>query len=159
MFLDQDLSLGIWENEGGRTKAGARARLPAGLSHRGPHRGVPRFLNDVGARTVEIGVTAFNCIGATPPADHPHVYLEMGERPDILCPYCATRFRFRPGLRFDETLPPGCFHDAGAGASAFRSAPPQTRGNDMNPTSVLPAGHPSRALEARRRAIIAGDGS
>jgi uncharacterized Zn-finger protein len=121
MFLDHDLRLGIWENEGGRTKAAVRPRLPPGLSHRGAHGGVPRFVNDVGARTVAIGVTALNCIGATPPADHPHVYLEMGEGADILCPYCATLFCFHPALRFDETLPPGCFHDAGAGAPALAS--------------------------------------
>jgi hypothetical protein len=38
------------------------------------------------------------CVGESPPQDHPHVYINMGEADTILCPYCATRFRFDPRL-------------------------------------------------------------
>jgi uncharacterized Zn-finger protein len=41
-----------------------------------------------------IGVKEFMCIGESPPQDHPHVYINMGEANTILCLYCATRFRF-----------------------------------------------------------------
>jgi uncharacterized Zn-finger protein len=32
------------------------------------------------------------CIGESPPQDHPHVYINMGEAATVLCPYCATLF-------------------------------------------------------------------
>lgn len=58
----------------------------------------PKFRNDQGLAEIRIGAREFLCIGASPPQDHPHVYIDMGERDAILCPYCATRFRFEPGL-------------------------------------------------------------
>jgi uncharacterized Zn-finger protein len=60
--------------------------------------GYPTFKNDRGVPEICIGVKEFMCIGETPPQDHPHVYINMGEADTILCPYCATRFRFNPGL-------------------------------------------------------------
>jgi hypothetical protein len=33
-----------------------------------------------------------------PPQDHLHVYINMGDQDSILCPYCATVFRFDPKL-------------------------------------------------------------
>ena len=50
----------------------------------------------------------FNCVGVSPPQDHPHVYLNMGSGKTILCPYCGTRFRFDPLLRPSEADPPDC---------------------------------------------------
>ena len=63
--------------------------------------GYPKFRNDRAVAEIRIGVREFNCIGVSPPLDHPHVYINMGEQDAILCPYCATRFRFdpRPGRR------------------------------------------------------------
>jgi uncharacterized Zn-finger protein len=69
---------------------------------------LPVFFNPMGVRSIEIGVTAFDCIGLLPPHDHPHVYLNMGEQADIQCPYCSTRYRFNPALRGNETIPPNC---------------------------------------------------
>jgi len=54
----------------------------------------PKYWNDDGAAEVRIGMKQFYCIGASPPQDHPHIYLNMGELDSILCPYCSTRFRF-----------------------------------------------------------------
>ena len=55
----------------------------------------PKFSNDHGVAEIRIGVRAFECIGASPPQDHPHIYLEIGgQETTILCPYCATQFRF-----------------------------------------------------------------
>ena len=56
--------------------------------------GYPKFKNDRGVPEICIGVKEFMCIGESPPQDHPHVYINMGEADTILCPYCATRFQF-----------------------------------------------------------------
>jgi hypothetical protein len=50
----------------------------------------------------------FNEIGA-PPHDHPHVYLNMSEQKDILCPYCSTQFRLNPALQWNDTIPANCW--------------------------------------------------
>jgi uncharacterized Zn-finger protein len=44
---------------------------------------------------VFVSVKEFECIGAEPPYDHPHVYLDMGSEDEIICPYCSTRFRYK----------------------------------------------------------------
>lgn len=49
---------------------------------------VPHFHNDPGVPLIEIGAKEFKCVGATPPYDHPHVYLDMGADNEIICPYC-----------------------------------------------------------------------
>ena len=106
--------LDAWEEEGG---SAPRPRSPqAAPPGEAPHTGVPRFFNDMGVASIGVGVEALNCIGAMPPADHPHVYLDMTDRADIACPYCSTRFFRDPSLRANETAPPGCFYDSGAGA-------------------------------------------
>ena len=51
---------------------------------------VPYFQNDTGLERIEIGAKEFKCIGAKPPFDHPHVYLDMGSDSEIVCPYCST---------------------------------------------------------------------
>jgi len=68
---------------------------------------VPHFHNASGARAIVIGVKEFMCVGAEPPFDHPHIYLDMGEADEKVCPYCSTLFRYRPGLGPTETDPPG----------------------------------------------------
>lgn len=70
---------------------------------------VPLFFNGTGVSTIEIGVAAFDCMGELPPHDHPHVYLNMGEQADILCPYCATQYRLNSALRWNETTPANCW--------------------------------------------------
>jgi uncharacterized Zn-finger protein len=66
----------------------------------------PQFRNDRGVKEIRIGTREFECIGQTPPQDHPHVYLQMGEQDEILCPYCCTKFRFDPTLQSVEADPP-----------------------------------------------------
>jgi uncharacterized Zn-finger protein len=39
--------------------------------------GIPHFHNDPGVPAVHLGSREFMCIGATPPFDHPHVFLDM----------------------------------------------------------------------------------
>jgi uncharacterized Zn-finger protein len=71
---------------------------------------IPHFQNDAGHATIDIGVKEFMCVGATPPQDHPHVFLDMGADEEKICPYCSTLYRYRPELAPAETVPPGCFY-------------------------------------------------
>ncbi len=40
---------------------------------------IPHFHNDPGVPVIEIGAKEFMCVGATPPYDHPHVFIDMGD--------------------------------------------------------------------------------
>ena len=68
---------------------------------------VPHLHNTQGEATVAIGLHEFKCIGAMPPFDHPHVYLDMGDDDEIVCPYCSTLYRADGALDAGETRPPG----------------------------------------------------
>ena len=68
---------------------------------------VPHFHNDSGVPVVEIGVKEFMCVGAKPPFDHPHVFLDMGDDDEKICPYCSTLYRYRADLDATATNPPG----------------------------------------------------
>ena len=52
--------------------------------------GHPKFRNDRGVPEICIGVREFECIGVSPPQDHPHIYIDMGGasygRPDRMQP-------------------------------------------------------------------------
>ena len=69
---------------------------------------VPHFVNDKGVDRIRIGVKEFQCMGATPPFDHPHVYLDMGNEAELVCPYCSTLFRFDATLDAHAARPPEC---------------------------------------------------
>ncbi len=71
---------------------------------------VPHFQNDAGVPAIDIGVREFMCIGAAPPDDHPHVFLDMGDEDEKVCPYCSTLFRYRRELAPTDTNPPGHLH-------------------------------------------------
>lgn len=62
------------------------------------HTGVPHFHNSDGVAQIEIGAKEFMCVGALPPFDHPHVFLDMGTDNDIVCPYCSTHYVFNSKL-------------------------------------------------------------
>lgn len=59
---------------------------------------VLHFHNEIGAGRIKVGAKDFMCIGALPPFDHPHVFVNMGETNEAICPYCATKFVFDPNL-------------------------------------------------------------
>lgn len=73
--------------------------------------GVPHFQNDVGAPVIRIAAKEFMCIGARPPFDHPHVFLDMGDENETICGYCSTLYQFDPALHGAETVPPGCAYE------------------------------------------------
>ena len=68
---------------------------------------IPHFVNDSGAERIFIGVKEFNCMGARAPFDHPHVYLDMGQDGQILCPYCSTLYIHDPRLSEGDSDPKG----------------------------------------------------
>ena len=67
---------------------------------------IPHFQNDAGHKAIEIGAREFMCVGANPPFDHPHVFLDMGDENEKICPYCSTLYRYRADLGATETDPP-----------------------------------------------------
>lgn len=72
----------------------------------------PHFQNDAGHAKIEIGVKEFMCVGANPPYDHPHVFLDMGDENEKVCPYCSTHYVFNASLIAEETSPQGCVFEA-----------------------------------------------
>jgi uncharacterized Zn-finger protein len=69
---------------------------------------VPHFHNTAGVPVIEIGARKFMCIGELPPFDHPHVFLDMGDSAEIICPYCSTLFRHDPALAAHASRPAEC---------------------------------------------------
>ena len=72
---------------------------------------VPHFQNDRGVDSISIGVKEFMCCGASAPYDHPHVFLDMGDENEIVCPYCSTLFRHEASLSEKESRPEGCLYE------------------------------------------------
>lgn len=68
---------------------------------------IPHLANDDGAEKIFVGVKEFQCMGARPPYDHPHVYLDMGADDQVLCPYCSTLYVHDKRLSPDESDPKG----------------------------------------------------
>ena len=79
--------------------------------------GIPHFHNDPGVPAIDLGSREFMCIGAKPPFDHPHVFLDMGSDDEIVCPYCSTLFRYRPQLKPREARPAECLYENQAGTA------------------------------------------
>ncbi|AQT44927.1 zinc-finger domain-containing protein [Bartonella sp. M0177] len=73
---------------------------------------IPHFQNDGGYKMIEIGVKKFMCVGANPPFDHPHIFIDMGADDEKICSYCSTLYRYNPSLSETETKPAGCTFDA-----------------------------------------------
>ena len=71
---------------------------------------VPHLVNDQGVDRITIGVKEFQCMGASPPHDHPHVYLDMGHEAQIVCPYCSTLFVHDGALKATESEPAACIY-------------------------------------------------
>ncbi len=70
--------------------------------------GTPHFHNQPGVAQVRIGAKEFMCIGALPPDDHPHIFIDMGDAEDIVCPYCSTHYVHDATLAHDACIPPEC---------------------------------------------------
>jgi uncharacterized Zn-finger protein len=71
---------------------------------------IPHFQNDAGHRAIDIGVKEFMCVGANPPFDHPHIFIDMGSDNEAVCSYCSTLYRYDRTLSALETRPAGCLY-------------------------------------------------
>ncbi|MGI9371644.1 MAG: zinc-finger domain-containing protein [Hyphomicrobiales bacterium] len=67
--------------------------------------GPVKIHNDMGLEKISIGAKAFQCTGAKAPFDHPHVFLDMGDDDERVCPYCSTLFVYDGSLVHDEAIP------------------------------------------------------
>lgn len=52
----------------------------------------PHYHNQPGVEKIRVGAKEFMCIGALPPHDHPHIFIDMGADTEAVCPYCSTRY-------------------------------------------------------------------
>src|ERR1700720_3727620 len=105
--------------------------------------GYLKFRNDRGVPEIRIGVREFKCIGVSPPQDHPHVYINMGEADTILCPYCGTRFRFDPRLTPLDAEPPGSL------VYLLTKTRPERRRSGPSPTSRAGRGDSDKSKPMR----------
>ncbi|MFQ5984775.1 MAG: zinc-finger domain-containing protein [Alphaproteobacteria bacterium] len=49
------------------------------------------------AEVIEVDTLTIGCDGGGGPLGHPLVYLNLGEKGEIDCPYCGRRFILKPG--------------------------------------------------------------
>lgn len=73
--------------------------------------GIPHFHNEPGVPSIGVGAKEFMCIGAKPPFDHPHVFIDMGAEDEIICSYCGTLYKFKPLLSAGQSEPAACLWD------------------------------------------------
>lgn len=76
------------------------------------HGTTPHFHNTEGLPRIEVGAKEFMCIGALPPFDHPHIYLDMGADNEIVCAYCSTLYVFNPDLAHGTSQPLSAVYQA-----------------------------------------------
>ena len=69
---------------------------------------IPHFKNDLGLPSIRVSAKEFMCVGAAPPLDHPHIFIDMGSDTEAVCPYCSTLYRFAADLKAGEARPPEC---------------------------------------------------
>ena len=69
------------------------------------HGTTPHFHNTEGLRSIEVGSKEFQCVGALPPFDHPHIFIDMGADNETVCPYCSTLYKYNDRLGATESKP------------------------------------------------------
>ena len=75
----------------------------------------PHFQNSMGLAKIGIGSKEFMCVGAKPPFDHPHVFLNIGAADEIVCPYCSTLYTYNVKLGAGHSEPESAvWHDEAA---------------------------------------------
>ena len=79
---------------------------------------VPHFHNQPGVAVIAVGSREFMCIGALPPFDHPHVFLDMGADVEAICQYCSTLFRYDARLKPGASEPAACIFAEETGKAA-----------------------------------------
>ena len=69
---------------------------------------IPHFHNEPGVPAITIGARRFMCIGAKPPFDHPHVFIDMGADDEAICSYCGTLYKYNAGFAASVAEPAEC---------------------------------------------------
>ena len=59
----------------------------------------------MGLARIVIGAKEFECVGAKPPFDHPHIFIDMGADDEAVCPYCSTVYKHDPKLKDGASKP------------------------------------------------------
>lgn len=72
------------------------------------HSEIPHFHNEAGVGVIRVGAREFMCIGAKPPFDHPHVFIDMGGETETICSYCGTLYKYKATLAPGTAEPDGC---------------------------------------------------
>jgi hypothetical protein len=72
---------------------------------------IPYFKNDSGVPSIRICAHKFMCVGASPPFDHPHIFLDMGSDSEVVCPYCSTLYKLDTSLH-GASDPADCVFEA-----------------------------------------------
>lgn len=78
------------------------------------HEGTPHFHNTEGLARIHVGSREIMCIGALPPFDHPHIYIDMGKDSEVVCSYCSTLYVFDTGLAAGTSEPLSAIYHAEA---------------------------------------------
>lgn len=71
---------------------------------------IPHFHNEPGVPFIEVGTKEFMCVGAKPPFDHPHIFIDMGDDKEAVCSYCSTLYKYRPELGSRGAEPAACVY-------------------------------------------------
>ena len=75
----------------------------------------PHFHNTMGKTAIDVGAKEFMCIGAKPPFDHPHVFLDMGTASEISAPIARRSTSTTPSWRPTNRFPPqAAWHEEAA---------------------------------------------
>ena len=59
---------------------------------------IPHFHNTPGVPSIRVGAHEFMCMGALPPFDHPHIFIDMGKDSETVCSYCSTHYVYNSRL-------------------------------------------------------------
>ena len=78
------------------------------------HSSTPHFHNTEGLKRIEVGSKEFMCVGALPPFDHPHIFIDMGKDTEVVCPYCSTHYVYNPQLTPGTSQPLSAVYQAEA---------------------------------------------
>jgi uncharacterized Zn-finger protein len=78
--------------------------------------GTPHFHNQPGLAQIKVGVKEFMCVGALPPFDHPHIFIDMGDDRDTVCSYCSTHYVYDASVK-DGCSPAECLYMPGEKAA------------------------------------------
>ena len=70
---------------------------------------IPHFHNSQGLDLIEVGSKEFKCVGALPPFDHPHIYMDMGKDNGAFSITPTVGARVGAEYRFDNGFSVGAY--------------------------------------------------